>query len=134
MFSSDDNRFVTSSRDGLIIIWEDFGEVARQVFKTDRRQFLAFVQYSNDKIYAMAQDFRESNLLVLDMKLKLIANIRLSSIFYVCGPDWLSNITVLKANDRYVVVANENGFVLVISASENRGILVSYKTERRIHD
>ena len=113
---SDENRFVTGSKDGHVTIWTNSSQQSKKVFNNSEQfKNATLVKYRNNRIYAIG--YREATLTIMDLSLGLIK---------VVPHKFENPIRLLVASSKYIAVGEFAGNVSVFDDKENL-VLVSLK-------
>ena len=116
---SDKNRFVTGSRNGIVTIWNNSKLKSRKMFNhSDPVYNATFVQYANNKVFAVAKDY--SKLHILDLALTTLK---------VVDHQFNGFVETIKATSSYIAVGQLHGDVSVF---DHDGILVLVSYSRSI--
>ena len=115
MNCSEDNRFVTGSKNGIVTVCNDSTPRSRKVFNnSDQRYNATRVRYANNKIFAVG--LYKAKLHILNLELKTLK---------IVDHDFNDETYVLVASDNYVAIGDYSGNVTVFDHNGNL-LLVSY--------
>ena len=120
---SDENCFVTGSKNGIVTVWNDSTPRWREVFKNCEKWYnggfvanATFVRYANNKIFAIGR---------YDTKLQILNSPLYPDTLKVVDHEFDDWIRVLVASDNYVAIGDESGNVTIFNHNGDR-VLVSY--------